>query len=253
MSTADGAREPGGPDAAGRSDAAGGSGDGGGALIAGLVRDLGARTRELLMMAPSARSSRPAPSPPVRLELAGGVPGAVVRLVPAVLVLVVTGLADVGVAGWWVGAAAAVGVAWRPDFPVAALFLLFVGGWVFAGPDLLGVAAAQTGGFLRLGALVACVHVLMRATGLAQHVGWRTLVEVPVLWRALRSVLVVQVVVQVLVLATVWVRANLGAWLGGTEWLRLVAVLAVVAAVIVLVPRDWFAVRPERRDHHQPW
>lgn len=217
------------------------------------VRDLGARVRELLWMAPSVGTSRPAPPPPVRLDLAGAVPGAVIRLVPAVLVLAATALGEVGTAGWWVGAAAAVGVVWRPDLPVAPVFLLVVGGWVFAGPDLLGVTAAQDGGFLRLGALAACVHLLLRATGLAQHVGWRTLVEVPVLWRALRSVAAVQVVVQGLVLTTVWVRANLGGWLGGTEWLRPVAVVAVVVAVVVLVPRDWFAVRPERPEQRHPW
>lgn len=213
-----------------------------------LRQEIGARVRELLAMAPSLREGgAPAgpPSPPtVRLELAGAVPGAVVRVVPGVLVLVAAALVGVGAAGWWAAVVAAGLVVARPGWPVAPAFLLLAGVWLYGGRDLLGAVAVADGGLLRLAALVATLHVLLRGAAVAQHVGWRTFVEVPVVLRALRSVALAQLPVQLLVLGAVWVRANLGGLLGGSEVVRLVGVAAVVAVVVLVLPRGRQVTRP---------
>lgn len=212
-----------------------------------LVDELGARVRELLGMRPSGRVRRPAPPPPVRLALAGAVPGALVRVVPGLLVLVLTALVGGGPPAWWVAALAAGVAVARPDWPAPSLFLLLVGTWVLLGPDLTAPVEAASGGTARLVALVACAHLALRAASLAQHVSWRTLVEVPVLCRALRSVLAVQLVVQSLLLGTVWLRANLGRLTTLGDWARLLAVGAVVALVVAAVPRHWYVAGSPRR------
>ncbi|WP_250447183.1 hypothetical protein, partial [Actinotalea sp. C106] len=90
--------------------------------------------------------------------------------------------------------------------------------------------------------LVLAVHLVLRGAALAQHVGWRALVEGRLLARIGRSVLAVQLVAQVMLLAAVWVRSGLGG--PGPGWVRLVAVAAAVAVVVLLVPGTWLSRRP---------
>src|SRR5690554_6899260 len=99
------------------------------------------RVRQLFGLPPAARDPRePAvPAPPkARIALAGAVPGAVVRLMPVVLVAL-CGLVVGGGGGMWVVvlAAAVMLVRW-PEWPVPAAFTVLTGFWVLAGPDLLG-------------------------------------------------------------------------------------------------------------------
>lgn len=186
------------------------------------------------------------PPPVVRLALSGAVAGTVVRLLPSVLVLVCVGLTANQVPLWVVGAGASVLVAWRPHWPTVPVLIGLLGVWMIAGPDRLGLTLATGGGLARFSALVLAVHLLVRTAVLTRHVRWDGLVEVPVLGRMVRSVLAVQVLVQLLVLATVWLRANLGLSALGQGWLRVVAVAAVVAVVLLVVPRAWLRRRPPR-------
>lgn len=206
------------------------------------------RLRGLLGLGPARRQDEPAvPAPPsVQVVLAGAVPAALVRLLPGALVLGCAALVASGPLSWVLALVAAVLVTWRPDWPVVPGFLLLVGIWVYARGDLLGTVAAHTGGLLRLAALVLAVHLLTRVATLARHVPWRGLVEVPVLLRLLRSMAVVQVVVQALLLAAVWLRANLGLSAVGQEWLRFVAVAATVLVAVLVVPRSWVGGGPSR-------
>ncbi|NCT91493.1 hypothetical protein GXB85_11095 [Cellulomonas sp. APG4] len=186
------------------------------------------------------------PPPAVRLVLAGAVPGAVVRLLPSALVLLAVALAAPHPVLWLGGLAAAVLVAWRPAWPTVPVLLLVLGVWLLGGEDRLTPARVAGGGLLAVAALVAVVHLLVRMAALSTHVTWDGLVEVPVLLRLLRSVAGMQVVVQALVLATVWLRGNLGLSTLGQGWVRLVAAVAVVAVVLVVLPRPWLVRRPPR-------
>ena len=60
------------------------------------------RVRDLFGLAPlpPPHGAPVPPTPRVRVELAGAVPGAVVRLAPGVVALVVAGLAGCAAAGW---------------------------------------------------------------------------------------------------------------------------------------------------------
>lgn len=203
------------------------------------------RLRRRLGMRPRDPQEVPAP-PVVRLALSGAVAGAVVRLLPSVLVLACVGLTGGQTPLWVLGFAAAVLVAWRPEWPTVPLLLGLLGVVMLAGEDRLGPTVATGGGLLRFSALVLGLHLLVRGAALSRHVTWAGLVELPVLWRALRSVLAVQVLVQGLVLATVWLRANLGLSAVGQGWLRVIVVGAVAVVVVVVVPRAWLRRRPPR-------
>src|SRR5665647_3482569 len=92
-----------------------------------------------------------------------------------------------------------------------------------------------------MAALVLTVHMLLVGTALAAHVAWRSLVETGVLLRAARTVLATQAVAQSVLLLVGWLRA----WQAvGQEWLRLVAVAAVVGVALLVVPREWLVRRP---------
>ncbi|MBO1751057.1 hypothetical protein J4G33_04495 [Actinotalea sp. BY-33] len=203
------------------------------------------RLRALLRMTPRP-GVEPAvpPAPEVRLDLAVAVPGALVRLVPAAAMLGAMLLAGPGPVGVTFGLGAAAAVTWWPGSPAAPVFLLLVALWVFSGPDLLAEPAAGGAETVRAALLVLAVHLVLRGAALAQHVGWRSLVEGRLLARIGRSVLAVQVVAQVMLLAVVWVRSGLGGPGPGQGWVRLVAVAAAVAVVVLLVPGGWLRRRP---------
>jgi hypothetical protein len=206
------------------------------------------RARALLGLAPLPPRDGAAvpPVPRVVVRMGRTSPGVLVRLAPGVLALVVAGLAGCA-DGWWVLAAA--GAVWlvvRPMPQVAAAYVGIAAIWLAADGNRLA-ADPVTGavpGVGPLAALVLAVHVLVVATSLAGHVGWTTLVEVAVLGRAARSVAGAQAVAQSVLLLVAWVRTGL---VGNLEVLRGVAVLAVVAAVALLVPREWIARRRPRR------
>ena len=120
------------------------------------------------------------------------------------------------------------------------------GVWVIAGGDLLA-ADPVTGavpGVWRTAGLILTVHVLVVGAALARNCAWRAVVERAVVLRALRGVLGTQAAVQSLLLLVAWLRA----WQSsGQEWLRPVAVIAVVGAALLALPREWLARRERRR------
>lgn len=204
-----------------------------------------AALRRLEPSIPWARRTVP-PAPTVEMALASPVPGALVRLVPAVLVLVCAALTDVPYL-WILLVPLAVAVAVRPASPAPAAAVAVIGIGVLAGGDLLAAdGGSATAGLARMSGLVLGVHLVVRGAALASHVAWRGVVEGPVLARVARSVLGAQLVAQGLVLAVVWLRAGLGGVVAGATWLRLVAVLAVLVVALLVVPRSWLERRPVR-------
>lgn len=197
------------------------------------------RVRELFGLAPVPPPRGVlVPVPRIRVGLTGAVPGALVRLMPAVAVLAAAVLAGCSSGGWLLVVVAVVGVVWWPHGPVAALYTGLVGVWVIVAGDLLLVdgVTGTVPGVWRVSALMLTVHLLLVGAALAGHVAWRSFVEVAVLGRALRTVAAGQAVAQSLLLLVAWLRA----WQpGGQEWLRLFAVLAAVAVAALLVPREW--------------
>lgn len=198
------------------------------------------RVRELFWMPPLAPPSGDAVPPHPRLELVldRPVPGALVRLFPAVLAVACAALLDgIGPVGWTLTGAAALALVWRPQGPVVAGFALMVGLLVYVGGDLLAAqpATGSVPDLWRLSALVALVHAVFSASALASHVSWRSLVESAVLRRAVRSMLGAQAIAQTLLLLSGWLRASLG---GGVsqDWLRLFGVVAVVWIVLLVLP-----------------
>ena len=193
------------------------------------------RVRELFWLPPLAPPTGEPVPPHPRLELVLGrsVPGVLVRLsAPAFAVACGGLLGGLGAARWVVIVVAALALVWRPQ-PVAAVFVLLVGLFVYSGEDLFAVEPAGTvPGLWRAAALVLVVHCLLSASALAGHVAWRGLVEASVLGRAVRSVLGGQAIAQTLVLLVGWLRASLvGA--ASQDWLRLVGVVAVVGVVLL--------------------
>ena len=191
------------------------------------------------------------PLPRVELELVRPVTGWVVRLLPAVLVAACAVLLDRGPVVWGLAALAAGLLTWRPVLPVAPFTAVVVGALVYGAGDQVtgvavpGAAAAGNDGLLRLSGLVLCLHLLLRASGLAAHVSWRSAVEGPVLARLARSLLGAQLVAQALLLGLASLSpAGPDA---GREWLRVVAVVAVVLVVVLVVPRAWVTRRPRPR------
>lgn len=206
------------------------------------------RARALLGLAPLPPRDGAAvpPVPRVVVQMGPTLPGVLVRLAPGVLALVVAALAGCREA-WWV--LAAVGAGWlvvRPRPQVAAGFVGVAALWLVADGNRLAADAATGAvpGVGPLAALVLAVHLLVVASALAGHVGWTTLVEAAVLGRAARSVAAAQAVAQSTLLLVAWVRTGL---VGNLELLRGVAVVAVVAAVVLLVPREWVTRRRSRR------
>lgn len=227
----------------------------------------GARSLRGLVGLPHRPPDGAPPVPGVEVSLTDPVPGAAVRLLPGLLVLACGALlGPVPGIVWFAVVCVAVIVVWRPAWPAPAAFLLLVGAVVWAGGDLLspdrgsavgGAAGAAVGGpvgspgpeVLRAAALVLGVHLVVRLTALACDVAWGALVEAPVLLRVARSVLGLQITVQVMLLSTVWLRSNLGQATSGSTAaavLRLVAVTAAVAAVLIVLPRGWLVRRPLR-------
>ena len=186
----------------------------------------------------------PVAAPPrVELGLVAPVPGVVVRVLPALLVVACAALVGWDSAVVWALAAAATGlVTWRPALPVPALVAGVVGLLVYGGGDL--TAGADDAGLPRMAALVLCLHLLLRVSGLAAHVAWRGVVEASVLARLARSVLGAQLVAQALLLAVVSLRTAGGV---GHEWLRAIAVGAAVLVAVLVVPRAWLVRRPKAR------
>ncbi len=207
------------------------------------------RIRDLLGLAPVPPPGG-APVPPVpriTVALAGAVPGVLVRLVPAVLVVLLGLLAGFGGGLWVVAAMAAVGVVVWPTGPAAAAYIVLVAGVVLAGDDLLAADPVRgtVAGVWRTSALMVAVHVFLVATALAGNVAWRALVERAVLLRAAGGVLTTQAVAQTLLLLVAFVRASQP---GQAEWLRLVALAAVAAVAVLVLPRAWLTRRPRRRE-----
>lgn len=189
----------------------------------------------------------------LHLELGPSVPGALVRLLPAALVLLLVGadgllaaaggtaatggLGASGVVDVLLLASAAVTV-WRPALPAAPVVVALLGPVLLSSPDLLSSGAAGLG---RLVVLLVGTHLLLRLTGLAAHTAWSARVETAVLARWLAPVLPVQAAVLALAAAVLAVRAAAGAVDGSAPGvLRLVAVVAVVVAVLVVAPGRWF-------------
>ena len=203
------------------------------------------RLRELFALPPLPPPNHtPVPARPrLSVILDRTVPGAVIRLLPAVLVLTLGALVGVAGRGWLPTVAVAVAVTWWPRTPVAPSFVLLVGLWVLRGDDLL--LAERPGTFpdpRDAAVLVLCVHLLLAVTTLAEHVAWRAVVESAVLVRFARSVIGVQAVVQSLLLLVAWLRAGP---LGTAAWegLRLAAVVAVVLTSLLVLPRQWLVRR----------
>lgn len=192
---------------------------------------------------------------PLEVQLVRPVPGSTVRLLPSVAVLV-CGLL-LSPSGWalWAGVLlVAVAVAVRPVSAAAPAFALLVGVAVWAGGDLLAPEASggvDVARLARLSALVLAVHAVLRLAALAGNVAWRARVEAGVLLRVARSVLALQLLVQPVGLAVVWLRAGLGPALAGSSagqhGLRLLAVMAVVTAVLLVLPRGWLRRRTAGR------
>ena len=197
------------------------------------------RVRELFGLAPVPPPRGVlVPVPRIRVGLAGAVPGAFVRLTPAIAVLAAAVLAGCSGGGWLFVVVAVVGVVGWPHGPVAALYTGLVGVWVILAGDLLLVdqVTGTVPEVWRVGALMLTVHLLLVGAALAGHVAWRSFVEVAVLGRAVRTIAAGQAVALSLLLLVAWLRA----WQpGGQEWLRLFAVLAAVAVAALLVPREW--------------
>lgn len=191
------------------------------------------------------------PVPRVVVGLRAALPGALVRLVPGALVVALAALAGMR-EGWWVVVVAgALVVTLRPRAVLAAAAVGVVALWVLASGDLLAVdpVTGTVPGVWRVAGLVLAVHLLLVAVALAGSVSWHALVEAGVLWRAARSVLPAQAVAQSVVLLVAWVRAGV---VGQAEWLRAVAVLAAVVAVLAAVPRSWLVPRPPRQTFEPP-
>lgn len=207
------------------------------------------RVRDLFGLAPLPPPVGPPvpPTPRILVALPGAVPGALIRLAPGVVVLLLAVLAGCSGAAWVLAGAAAVGVVCWPASPAAASFAGLAGIWVLAGGDLLTLdpATGSVPGVWRMSGLMLTVHVLLVGAALAGHVAWRSLVERAVLLRVLRGVLAAQAVAQSLLVLVAWLRA----WEPvGMEWLRLVAVVAVAVAAALALPREWLMRRPPRGD-----
>jgi hypothetical protein len=172
----------------------------------------------------------------MHLDLDGALPGWTVRVTPPLLVLLCAAITGGGQVVWGVAVVLAAVLVWRPEWPTAAAVPVAVGAWVLYRPDLLG---AQGGlGVLRLALLLLVTHLVLRAGGLAPHVGWDALVERAVVARALGSVLVVQALVQLLLVGAAALRSGIGET--GLDWLRLMAVPATILLALLVVPREWF-------------
>lgn len=207
------------------------------------------RVRDLFGLAP-VPPPRGAPVPPVprvRVALPGAIPGALVRLAPGVVVVVVALLAGCSGGAWVLAGVAAVGVVFWPTKPFAAAFTGLAGIWVLAGGDLLTAdpVSGSVPGVWRMAGLMVGVHLLLVGSALAGHVAWRSFVERAVVLRVLRGVLAAQAVALSLLVLVAWLRA----WQPvGMEWLRVVAVVGVAAAAVLALPREWLVRRPGRGD-----
>lgn len=196
------------------------------------------RARELLGVPPlPPRDGRAVPRVPrVVVRMGSTLPGVLVRLLPAPLALLVAWWAGCGGPWWAVAVAWAVALVWWPRPQAAVGYVVLAALWLLADGNRLAVdpVSGTVPGLGSLAGLVLAAHLLVVAVTLAAHVGWRTLVEAAVLGRAARSVLAAQAVAQSVLLLVAWVRTGLT---GSAEPLRAVAVVAVVAAVVLLVPR----------------
>src|SRR5665648_825583 len=106
-------------------------------------------------------------APRVEVAMAGAVPGAVVRLLPPVLVVAGAALSGATGFAWYLTALAAIAVTWWPRYPWAAIVVGFFGLWLFGRDDLLALdaVAGTVPGLWRMAALVLTVHLLLVGTG----------------------------------------------------------------------------------------
>lgn len=206
------------------------------------------KVRALFGLAPVPMRDRDVPPVPrVLVHMGWTLPGVLVRLLPGVLALVVAWFAGC-VGPWWVLAwVAAVWLVVQPLPQVTAGYLGVAAIWLLADGNRLVVdpVSGAVPGVWSLSGLVLTVHLLAVVAAVAGHVGWTALVEAAVLGRALRSAGAAQAVAQSALLLVAWVRAGT---VGQLELLRGVAMVAVVAAVVLLVPREWPLVRRLRRE-----
>lgn len=195
------------------------------------------KVRALFGLAPVPMRDRDVPPVPrVVVHMGPTLPGVLVRLVPAPLALLVASWAGCGDAWWWVAAAWAAALVVWPRPPSAVGYVLLAALWLLADGNRFAVdpVTGAVPGVGSLAGVVLAAHLLLVAVTLAAHVGWTTLVEAAVLGRAARSVVAAQAVAQSVLLLVAWVRTGL---VGSLEPLRAVAVLGVVAAVVLLLPR----------------
>jgi len=184
-----------------------------------------------------ARRERWSPPPAVVLGLRASLPGAVVRLLPAALMLGCTALTAAPPTAWVLTGVAAVAVTWQPRCPAVPGFTLLLGWLVLAGPDLLLSPPGDPGRPWRLAGLVLGLHLVHRTAALASHLAWTARIEVAVLARAARSVLAVQAVAQALALVAGQIRSA-GWTASGRDWPRIAAVAAAAAVALLLAARS---------------
>jgi hypothetical protein len=189
-------------------------------------------------------------APRIEVRLRSRVPGAVVRLAPVPLLLLVARLVEAGPLAALVLAGLALVLVLRPALPAVAGVVLVAGLTVAGGPDLLAPAGTSGGvsvgpagdrppgvlGPLRLAVVVLALDVTVRAAALTPHVGWTAWVEGSVLARLGRAVLRTQLVVQPVLWLAYGMRA-VAPGPGASEILRLVALVAVAVILGLLVPR----------------
>lgn len=173
----------------------------------------------------------------VLVDVGTTVPGGVLRGVLGVLgalVVVLSGLADVGAGGLRVpllvaAVACVAGAVLQPGGIAPGALPVVVGVRLLQDPVSVD---------LRTCGLVLGVHLLLRTAALAAQARWGTRVEVALVVAELRGLAVLQLGAQALTLTAAAVLAA-GVPGGGASWFRLGAVVAALAAVAVLGLARW--------------
>ncbi|WNB85810.1 hypothetical protein [Cellulomonas sp. ATA003] len=222
-----------------------------------VLRALRALRERLVGVGDGGVPAAPRHPPRVEVDLGPTLPGALVRVLPAVLVAVLGLLLAGHEVVWAALGAVAVLATVRPGWLVGPPLVLLVGLLVLVGPDALAVggggagagggegagaaggAAVDVVGAARLAAVLAVLDLTLRAVALAVHTPWRSRVEWAVAGRVGRSVLTTQLVLQPALLLTLGVRAVTGGGLpggAGDGWdaAGLVRVVTLVVAGVLL-------------------
>lgn len=173
----------------------------------------------------------------VLVDVGTTVPGGVLRGVLGalgVLVVVLSGLADVGAGGLRVpllvaAVACVAGAVLQPGGIAPGVLPVVVGVRLLQDPVSVD---------LRTCGLVLGVHLLLRTAALAAQARWGTRVEVALVVAELRGLAVLQLGAQALTLTAAAVLAA-GVPSSGASWFRLGAVVAALAAVAVLGLARW--------------